>query len=92
MGTFRISGPETRFSDEIRELLWDDRGRWYCDPCLRALTGAEATPSSGILLPDYQRAYDTRCTHCSRYRTCTRARPAGFRASPRKRVTAGNAG
>ena len=66
----------------IKRLLFENRGRWYCDSCVRALTGVE--PFLKPVPGEYQRACDMQCTHCRGYRRCTRARPSGKRASPRR--------
>jgi len=59
---------------EIITFLCKHRGRWYCDACIRTLTRAEPLPVVKSLPSDYQRAYDTQCSHCGHYRRCTRRR------------------
>lgn len=74
---------------KVAEFLSAHSGLWHCDACVSESADVDAYYVAQITRQlasnsDYQRACNTKCQRCGKYRTCTR-RPDGKRTRRKKR-------
>jgi hypothetical protein len=69
--------PDVASMEKVAEFLRIHAGSWYCDACISESAGVDAYHVNQITRPpvptsDYQRACDTKCQRCGKYRKCIR--------------------